>query len=167
MPDVPAARSGLVLRKMVLSDLPDVVRIENRSFSTPWQEATFRGLLRRRSAALLAAEDAGRLVGYAVLWFAANEAELGDIAVLPEARRRGLGRWILEGALRAARDRGAEEVYLEVREANVEARRLYEKAGFETIGTRPSYYSSPVEDAILMRRRFEPPESDALPVPGR
>jgi ribosomal-protein-alanine N-acetyltransferase len=105
----------------------------------------------------MVAEEAGELVGYAVLWFAANEAELGDIAVLPEERNRGLGRWILEGALREARRRGAEQVYLEVRDSNTDARRLYEKAGFETVGTRPSYYSEPVEDAILMRRRLDTP----------
>jgi len=155
---VPDSRSGLILRTMRLSDLPSVLHIEQRSFSIPWQESTFRGLLRRRSSALMVAEDAGVLVGYAVLWFAADEAELGDIAVLPEARNRGLGRWILEGALREAGRRGAEQVYLEVRDGNADARRLYEKAGFETVGTRPSYYSEPVEDAILMRRRLDTPE---------
>ncbi len=152
------ARSGLVLRSMRLSDLPSVLHSERRSFSIPWQEATFRGLLRRRSSALLVAEDGGELVGYAVLWFAAEEAELGDIAVLPEERNRGLGRWILEGALREASRRGARQVYLEVRASNADARRLYEKAGFATVGTRPSYYSEPVEDAILMTRQLDTPE---------
>lgn len=138
------------------SDLPGVLYIERRSFSMPWEEATFRGLLRRHTAALFVAEDAGQLIGYAVLWFAADEAELGDLAVHPEARRRGLGRWILEGALREARLRGATHVFLEVREANAGARRMYEKAGFETVGVRPSYYTHPVEDAILMRRPSYP-----------
>ncbi|MFQ5529528.1 MAG: ribosomal protein S18-alanine N-acetyltransferase [Gemmatimonadota bacterium] len=155
---MPDTRSGLILRTMRLADLPGVLQIEQRSFSIPWQEATFRGLLRRRSAALMVAEEAGSLVGYSVLWFAADEAELGDLAVLPEARRRGLGRWILEAALREARRRGAAHVYLEVREGNVDARRLYETAGFETVGTRPAYYSQPIEDAILMRHLLETPE---------
>lgn len=152
MSDVPRTRSGLVLRTMRPADLPDVLNIERRSFSIPWQEATFRGLLRRHSASLFVAEDEGRLVGYAVLWFRADEAELGDLAVHPEARRHGLGRWILDGALREARLRGATHVFLEVREGNADARRMYEKAGFETVGVRPSYYTEPVEDAILMRR---------------
>jgi [ribosomal protein S18]-alanine N-acetyltransferase len=155
MSDVPRVRSGLVLRVMRPADLPDVLHIERRSFSIPWQEATFRGLLRRHSAALFVAEDAGLLVGYAVLWFAADGAELGDLAVHPEARRRGLGRWILEGTLREARLRGAAHVFLEVREGNADARRMYEKSGFETVGVRPSYYTEPVEDAILMRRPID------------
>jgi ribosomal-protein-alanine N-acetyltransferase len=134
------------------SDLRRVLHIERRSFSIPWSEATFRGLLRRRSAALMVGEEAGEVVGYAVLWFAADEAELGDIAVLPESRGRGLGRWLLEAALAEAARRGARAVYLEVRESNTAARRLYERAGFDTAGVRPNYYTQPTEDAILMTR---------------
>ncbi len=155
MSDVPGSRSDLVLRAMRLADLPDVLHIERRSFAIPWQEATFRGLLRRNSAALFVAEDTGLLVGYAVLWFVAEEAELGDLAVLPEIRRLGLGRWILERAMREAGLRGATHMFLEVREGNADARRLYEKSGFETVGARPSYYTEPVEDAILMRRPLD------------
>ncbi len=145
----------LVLRPMQEADLRQVLHIERRSFTIPWSDATFRGLLRRQSTALLVAERVGEVVGYAVLWFAADEAELGDMAVLPEARRRGLGRWLLDGALAEAARRGAKRVYLEVRESNTAARSLYERAGFETAGTRADYYSEPKEDAILMMRRLE------------
>lgn len=134
------------------SDLRNVLHIERRSFTVPWSEATFRGLLRRQSAALLVGEEGGELIGYAVLWFAAGEAELGDLAVHPDARGRGLGRWLLHGALAEAARQGAAEVYLEVRESNAAARRLYERAGFATTGLRPDYYTEPPEDAILMRR---------------
>lgn len=149
------AGRGLVLRPMQEADLRQVLHIERRSFTIPWSDATFRGLLRRQSTALLVAERAGQVVGYAVLWFAADEAELGDMAVLPEERRRGLGRWLLEGALAEAARRGAKRVYLEVRESNAAARSLYELAGFEVAGTRPDYYSEPKEDAILMTRQLE------------
>ncbi|TFG66728.1 MAG: ribosomal-protein-alanine N-acetyltransferase [Gemmatimonadales bacterium] len=151
MSDVPTNRPGPVLRVMRESDLRDVLHIERRSFSIPWQESTFRGLMRRASASLLVAEEGGVVVGFAVMWFAADEAELGDLSVHPEARRRGLGGWILKGAMREAGRRGAAQVFLEVREANTDARRLYEKAGFVNVGVRPSYYTEPVEDAILMR----------------
>jgi ribosomal-protein-alanine N-acetyltransferase len=149
------AGSGFVLRPMQETDLRQVLHIERRSFTIPWSDATFRGLLRRQSTAMLVAERAGRVVGYAVLWFAADEAELGDMAVLPEARRRGLGRWLLDAALAEAARRGARRVYLEVRESNGAARGLYERAGFEAAGVRPDYYSEPKEDAILMTRSLE------------
>lgn len=143
------------LRPMRETDLRQVLHIERRSFTIPWSDATFRGLLRRQSTALLVAERAGKIFGYAVLWFAADEAELGDMAVLPEARGRGLGRWLLDGALAEAARRGAKRVYLEVRESNTAARRLYERAGFERAGVRPDYYSEPKEDAILMTRPLQ------------
>ena len=147
-----------LLRPMRETDLRHVLHIERRSFSIPWSEATFRGLLRRQSAALLVGEEAGEVLGYAVLWFAADDAELGDMAVLPESRGRGLGRWLLDAALAEAARRGAKTVYLEVRESNVAARRLYERAGFRTAGVRADYYTQPTEDAILMTRAV-PPDS--------
>jgi GNAT superfamily N-acetyltransferase len=70
------------------ADIPDVMRIERQSFGMPWQESTFRALMRRPSASLLTAEVDGTVVGFSVLWFAADEGELGDIAVDPEYRGR-------------------------------------------------------------------------------
>jgi ribosomal-protein-alanine N-acetyltransferase len=97
------------------------------------------------------AELEDRVAGYSVLWFAADESELGDIAVLPELRGTGIGRHLLRESLRAARARGARSLYLEVRETNAVARRMYETDGFEVVGVRERYYSEPVEDAIVMR----------------
>jgi ribosomal-protein-alanine N-acetyltransferase len=133
------------------ADLPSVMVIERRSFTAPWEEATFRGLMRRPSAALLVAERESEVVGYSVTWFAADEAELGDIAVLPELRGLGLGRLLLDESTAVARKRGAKSLYLEVREANRVARELYRSAGFEVAGVRKEYYKEPVEDAIVMR----------------
>jgi len=155
MSDATGNRPDLVLRVMRESDLTGVLNIERRSFSIPWEEATFRGLMRRQSASLLVAEQAGVLVGYAVMWYAADEAELGDLSVLPEARRRGLGRWILDRAMREAGRRGAKQIFLEVRESNTDARRLYEKAGFVDVGVRPSYYLLGHRTAILLRIQTE------------
>lgn len=132
-------------------DLPAVMLIERRSFTAPWEETTFHALMRRPSAALLVAEAEGRLVGYAVLWFAADEGELGDLAVHPEARRRGVGREIVRACLEEARRRGARSLFLEVRSSNLAARGLYEGMGFRTVGLRKAYYASPVEDAVVMR----------------
>ncbi len=125
--------------------------IERRSFTAPWEESTFRGLMRRPSAALLVAESEERVVGFSVLWFIADEGELGDLAVLPELRGRGVGHLLLERSVREAAERKIRVLYLEVREGNADARRLYERAGFEVVGVREDYYVSPVEDAVVMR----------------
>lgn len=132
-------------------DLDAVMHIERRSFSAPWEEATFRGLMRRPSASLLVAEIKGEVVGYSVMWFAADEGELGDIAVRPESRGSGIGRTLLRESLSVAAGRGTRWLFLEVRESNDVARRLYATVGFHVVGVRKLYYTEPKEDAIVMR----------------
>jgi ribosomal-protein-alanine N-acetyltransferase len=141
----------VALRDLVPEDLPQVLVIEQASFSTPWRRNTFEGLLRRADADLIGATVEGALVGYAITWTILDQAELGNVAVTPEARRRGVGRLLVEAALRRVRRRGARECFLEVRESNEVARRLYEELGFAAIGRRRRYYASPVEDALVMR----------------
>ena len=144
-------KERMTVRAMRLADLDEVMVIERRSFSAPWEESTFRGLMRRPSAALLVAETDDELTGYSVMWFAADEGELGDIAVVPERRGEGIGRRLLRESISVAASRGTRSLYLEVRESNDVARRLYEKVGFSVVGVRKQYYTEPVEDAIVMR----------------
>lgn len=140
-----------VVRALRPADLDQVMLIERRSFSTPWTEKTFRGLMRRPSAALMVAEVDGWVGGYLVMWFAADEAEIGDLAVSPELRRRGIGRTLVDRAVEEARRRSATGIFLEVRASNEGARRMYDDAGFLVVGTRPGYYTEPAEDAYVMR----------------
>jgi ribosomal-protein-alanine N-acetyltransferase len=141
----------LTVRSMRPADLTEVMLIERRSFSAPWEESTFRGLMRRPSASLLVAEDGGEVAGFSVMWFAADEGQLGDIAVLPELRGQGIGRLLLAESIAIAATRGTRSLYLEVRETNDGARALYEAVGFSKVGVRKQYYTEPVEDAIVMR----------------
>jgi ribosomal-protein-alanine N-acetyltransferase len=133
------------------ADLDTVMLIERRSFTAPWEESNFRGLMRRPSASLLVAEIGEEVVGYSVTWFAADEGELGDIAVLPERRGEGIGRRLLRESIEVASARGTRSLFLEVREANEVARRMYATDGFTVVGVRKQYYTEPVEDAIVMR----------------
>lgn len=140
------------VRPMREADLREVMEIERASFSTPWSETSFRNLLAREDADLWVAivDDAVR--AYAVVWYVDREAELGNLAVARRWRRRGLGRWLLDWALSAASRRGTERIFLEVRESNRGAQRLYEERGFERIGVRRRYYRAPSEDAWVMCR---------------
>jgi len=144
--------AGIAIRPMSRSDLPEVVAIEHASFPSPWSERTFRNLLRRRNTDMIVAcSPLGDVVGYAVTWFAGAEAELGDLAVHPAARRNGVGQTLLDAAVRAAVGRSADAIFLEVRVSNEGARALYRDAGFRETGVRPGYYVDPSEDAIVMR----------------
>lgn len=155
--EVPGGRAAGVpafrIRDMRAVDLAQVVEIESDCFATPWSARTFLNLLRRPNAALYVAENnLGDVLGYAVAWFSGPECELGDLAVRPDRRRGGIGLALVRAILDEARARGAHEVFLEVRESNEGARKLYERVGFEASGRRPRYYTDPVEDAVIMRR---------------
>ena len=91
------------------------------------------------------------LLGFLVARHLPPEWELENIVVAPLARRKGLGGRLMDALLAAARQTNSSSVFLEVRESNAAARTLYEKAGFEQTGRRKSYYTNPMEDALLYR----------------
>lgn len=79
-----------------------------------------------------------------------SEAEVLTLGVVPSARRRGVGRRLLEAGLEWCAALGAEAMFLEVARKNAAARALYERAGFTIVGSRRRYYDSG-EDALVMR----------------
>lgn len=80
-----------------------------------------------------------------------SECEIENVAVNPDWQRQGLGERLLDELLNRVQQRGCGDVFLEVRESNVAARRLYEKRGFRQVGRRVRYYSQPQEDAVVYR----------------
>jgi [ribosomal protein S18]-alanine N-acetyltransferase len=137
-------------------DLPAVAAIERQAFSDPWSEKSFREALAHPSIYFVAARgDGGEVLGYVVAWFVADEGQIANLAVSPAGWGAGIGRSLLDASLREAVLRKATEVYLEVRESNERARRLYRSRGFEEVGRRRGYYRRPVEDAIVLRRTLK------------
>lgn len=100
---------------------------------------------------MLVAERVDELVGYVVGREVAGTGEILNLAVAPGARRHGLGRRLLEAGVDALAARGAEEIFLEVRESNLGARALYASAGFRPVGQRSGYYRYPSENAVVLR----------------
>lgn len=143
------------IRPMRPDDLAEVMEIERAAYSTPWPESSFRGLLTRADADLLVAEVEGRVSGYAICWAVLDQGELGNIAVAPEWRRRGIARRLLDAVVDAMRERGVRELYLEVRVSNHAAQGLYRQFAFNEVSRRRHYYSNPVEDALVMRRTLD------------
>jgi [ribosomal protein S18]-alanine N-acetyltransferase len=150
-----AGADGVSIRPLTQKDLESVVRIERLSYSVPWSNATFRGLLFRADTDLLCAELDGAVVGYAVCWFVLDQGELGNVAVDPGFRRRGIAALLVEATLERARKRRAKEIFLEVRRSNDVAQRLYKRLGFREVGVRRNYYSLPAEDALVMRAAID------------
>jgi ribosomal-protein-alanine N-acetyltransferase len=146
----------IVIADVEERDLSSVAAIERSAFSDPWSEKSFRDALAHPSIYFAAARDAeGMVRGYVVAWFVADEGQIANLAVTPEAWGSGIGRALLDAALREAALREAEHVYLEVRDSNERARALYRSRGFEEVGRRRGYYRRPVEDAIVLRRKVD------------
>jgi len=135
------------------ADLGRVVEIEVNTFSDPWTRASFRESLARPEVIGLALDDdRGRLIAYGICVLAADEGEILNLAVDAAARRRGLGRLLVDAMVEHLRLGGAEQVFLEVRRSNIAAIGLYRAAGFSVLGERRGYYTHPREDALTMGR---------------
>jgi ribosomal-protein-alanine N-acetyltransferase len=143
-----------VIRPRAPRDLAAVATLERDAFTTPWTAATFRRLLDRPGAELWVVEERGRVVAYAVLWCILDQGELANIAVEPGARGQGIGGRLLDHLVDVARERGVHRLFLEVRESNEAAHRLYDSRGFRRIGTRRDYYDKPREDARVLELRL-------------
>ena len=155
------------IRPMRRGDVAAVTELEEATFTMPWSDATFRGLLRRKDVdALVAVDDGDRLAGYAIAWGVYDQGELANLCVTPEQLGSGLGRRLLEEVLARLETRGIRQVFLEVRESNARARRFYERHGFREVGRRRRYYVEPDEDALVLYRALgavEEPREIVIP----
>jgi ribosomal-protein-alanine N-acetyltransferase len=127
-----------------------IMHIERASFRTPWGEAAFLGEIANRFSRLWIHQSHGRVDGYICFWRILDEAHLLNLAVDPEARRKGIARRLLTGMLDVCASEGGRSVWLEVRPSNSAALELYQEMGFKHIGRRPLYYSDTGEDALVM-----------------
>ncbi|TCZ55290.1 GNAT family N-acetyltransferase [Roseicella aquatilis] len=98
--------------------------------------------------------------GFVLARAAGGEAEILTLAVLPAARRQGLGAALMAAALAGAAARGAEAMFLEVAAGNAAALPLYRGLGFAEVGRRRRYYPDGA-DALVLRRDLRPAEPAA------
>ncbi|HET6602828.1 MAG TPA: ribosomal protein S18-alanine N-acetyltransferase [Xanthomonadaceae bacterium] len=132
-------------------DLETVAQIERTAYPFPWSYGIFRDCLRAGYGCWVL-EQAGEVIGYAILTVAAGEAHLLNVCVVPDAQGNGYGRRIMKRMIDLARYAQAERVFLEVRPTNQRAIGLYGRLGFAEIGRRPGYYPSHAgrEEALVM-----------------
>lgn len=126
--------------------------IEKRCFSEPWSQNAISESLRMKGAAFFAAFHCGIMAGYGGMYVTVDEAQILNIAVHPDFRRRGYASAILSSLIEAACSSGVLNMYLDVRESNVPAQMLYRKHGFEEICRRKRFYRHPSETAVIMRK---------------
>jgi ribosomal-protein-alanine N-acetyltransferase len=138
--------------------LPELLLLEEACFSVPWTRKMLEAELTGNPFAhfLVAkyrshpGDAAGVIVGYHCFWIVFEELRLMNLAVRESMRGRGIGQTLVTEAIRTGMAHSASRAVLEVRASNAAAYSLYQRMGFVQVSTRPKYYTSPVEDALLL-----------------
>lgn len=140
----------MIIRKMSEEDLESVSIIERENFSQPWSKEDFRTATMNTNNLYLVVEIDGEIVGYCGYWGVIGEANIYNVAVKEEFRRRHIGYRMLSDLINKGMYNNITAFTLEVRCSNTSAIRLYERLGFINRGTRKDFYTKPNEDAVIM-----------------
>lgn len=146
-----------MLRKLHKSDLPYLMLIENAVHVSPWTEDTFQVCFQSNCTGW-AIEIDKRIIAFIFIAMSSTECHVLNLCVDRPYQRKGWGQVLLEHALKHAASKYIQYIYLEVRQSNTSAIKLYEKSGFQQVGTRKDYYptSAGREDAYILARLIEP-----------
>ncbi|MEQ4258753.1 ribosomal protein S18-alanine N-acetyltransferase [Pseudomonas syringae] len=142
---------AVTFRRMTEADMDAVLKIEYAAFSHPWTRGIFLDGLKSYEIWLMF--EGAQQVGHGVIQVIIDEAHLLNITVKPENQGRGLGLLLLDHLMKRAYQLNARECFLELRDSNRPAYRLYENYGFNEIGRRRDYYPASdggCEDAVVM-----------------
>jgi len=147
------------IESMRLQHIDDVMRVETSCHPHPWTPQMFLQELQREQAHIeVLRRDADKqVVGFINHWVVLDELHLLNVAILPEERRRGHARRLVEHMLAFALSSQCRLVMLEVRRSNEAALAMYRSFGFSSVGMRPGYYADNHEDAILMNLQLPAP----------
>lgn len=141
----------MILREWKKEDVEKIVQIEEACFPDPWSKEMFFDAFSLPICHGVVAEEEGEVIGYACQTVLFEDAELLNIAVSPQHRKKGVGRAIIEKIEQKATELGAERLLLEVRVGNEAALSLYRSFGFEDLSVRKRYYEDG-EDALVMQK---------------
>lgn len=135
---------------MIQTDLDAVNTIEMQAFQDPWSKQDFINELESNPySCIYVKEINGEVVAYVDLWIAYENAEIANIAVKKEFLHQGIASELMQYCLQKIQQSKCENFTLEVRVSNMNAIKLYEKFGFQTVSKRKKYYDDG-EDAYLM-----------------
>lgn len=144
----------MIIRKMEAKDVSAIAALEQVCFSDPWSESSIASELVNPLSYWLVAEEGGCIAGYVGSQSVLDAADMMNIAVSPDFRRRGVGQALVEALIDYLQQKRVIALLLEVRVSNAAAIALYQKLGFEQVGCRPRYYRNPREDALILRKEL-------------
>lgn len=151
----------MLIRPMTIEDCRTVAEIEAATFSDAWSYEVFIGCLMQDNYHMVVAADENNpqdIWGYFSFYTVLDEGAICNVCVRSDKRRQGVADEMMDYMLKTGKENGVAVFYLEVRESNIPAQKLYEKKGFVRNGMRKNFYSSPMENAILMQCNIQKAE---------
>ena len=135
--------------------IPEAAEIERLCFSEPWSENSLAYMCSENPFAIAVVDsESGRLAAYGGVQYVLDEGNIVNIATHPDYRRRGLATVVMRELEARLSNKGVLTVYLEVRQSNLPARKLYEKEGYVPSRVIKNYYRFPAEDAVEMFKKL-------------
>ena len=141
---------SILARPMETKDLDAVCAIEEESFSMPWKREDFEKLIEDEGSEYFVLEKENAVIGAAGYTDQVGVGYINNVVITPSERGKGYSETLLNEVLKAGREKGIFSFTLEVRVSNMPAIKLYERAGFVSVGVRKGFYERPVEDAYVM-----------------
>lgn len=140
--------------QMKAEHVRQVAFLETVCFSDPWSERSIASELENPLSHWLVAVEGNTVVGYVGSQAVLGEADMMNIAVSPDCRRKGVAQSLVEALIADLKEKDVHCLTLEVRASNEPAKALYGKLGFCEVGRRLNYYRNPKEDALILRKEW-------------
>lgn len=139
---------------MDASHVDAIAELERVCFNDPWSVNSIASELNNKLSLWLVAVEGGKVAGYVGSQSVLGWADMMNIAVAPDYRRRGVGEHLVLELIERLKANDVMCLTLEVRKSNDPAITLYHKLGFQEVGCRPNYYRNPKEDALILRKEW-------------
>ena len=140
--------------QMTAAHVSQIAALEKLCFSAPWSENSVASELENPLSLWLVALDGDTVAGYIGSQSVGDEADMMNVAVHPDYRRKGIARELVTKLVAALMKNGVQSLTLEVRTSNAPAIALYQQLDFLQVGLRPNYYRNPKEDALILRKEW-------------
>ena len=134
-------------------NIDQMLKIEKKAFVSHWSKQTFIDELFSENGHYIAAIENGKIIGYTGYRYVSEEAHITTLAVDKKSRKKGIGTALIGQLIKDAKAQGLKKLYLDVRQSNIPAQKIYRKLGFKVIDRRREYYQHPQEDSLSPSHR--------------
>ena len=141
---------NLILKEMNFSDLEGVYEVSSLSLKETWSLNSIEKELNNKLATYIVCLEDSKVLGFAGSWLIASEGQITNVAVHPNSRGKGIGKYLMKKLIFVLKNKGCTDITLEVRKSNIIAQNLYKSLGFKEEGIRKNFYEDNKEDAIIM-----------------